>query len=119
MGRHAGPLACLRWKHCGTNRCVPHTVRVDTSACAVAIAEFGPPGLQTGVLGDRSALVAKDLPIPGEHSPLHWQYSSEVPPSAYFNADAWAMPHPTAIRSALEELADGSGGLADALVGFS
>src|SRR5665811_1087121 len=70
------------------------------------------------VLGDRSSLVAKDLPIPGEHSPLRWQYSSEVPPSAYFNADAWAMPHPTAIRSALEELADGSGGLADALFVF-
>src|ERR1035437_7268158 len=68
--------------------------------------------------GGSSRLVAKDLPIPGEHSPLHWQYSSEVPPSAYFNADAWAMPHPTAIRSALEELADGAGGLADAVFVF-
>ena len=37
---HAGPLACLRWKHCGTNRSAPHTVRVKTSACVVAIADL-------------------------------------------------------------------------------
>jgi hypothetical protein len=39
-------------------------VRVETSACVVAIADFARHGLETGVLGDRSSLVAQRLPIP-------------------------------------------------------
>jgi hypothetical protein len=69
-------------------------------------------------LGDRCCLAANDLPIPADRSPFHWQYSSEVPPSAYFSSDAWAMPLPTAIGTALEELAEGTGGLADAVFVF-
>jgi hypothetical protein len=41
-------------------------------------------------LGNRSALVAKDLPIPGENSPSHRPFTSDVPPSAYLNAYAWS-----------------------------
>jgi hypothetical protein len=37
-------------------------------------------GLESGVLGNGSSLVAKDLPILGESSPLHRQFSSEVVP---------------------------------------
>jgi hypothetical protein len=39
-----------------------------------------------------SWLAAKDLPIPADRSSFHWQYSSEVPPSAYFSGDAQAAP---------------------------
>ena len=39
-------------------------------------------------LGDRSSLVAKDLPIPSATSPSCLQFSSEVQPSAYFDAYA-------------------------------
>src|ERR1035437_1820515 len=33
--------------------------------------------------------VAEDLPIPGENRPSHRRFSSEVPPSAYFDAYVW------------------------------
>jgi hypothetical protein len=47
-----------------------------------------------GGIGNGSSLVAKDLPIPGENSPSHRQFSSEVPPSACFNAygGSWGPP---------------------------
>src|ERR1035441_7209364 len=43
-------------------------------ACGRRLADNCPP------------VVAKDLPIPGENSPSHRQFSSEVPPNACFNA---------------------------------
>ena len=38
------------------------------------------------LVGNRSWLIAKDLPIPVENRPSHRQFSGEVPPGAYSNA---------------------------------
>ena len=48
---------------------------------------FASPTLApNGVVGNRSWLIAKDLPIPVENRPSHRQFSGEVPPGAYSNA---------------------------------
>ena len=39
-----------------------------------------------GLVGNRSWLIAKDLPIPVENRPSHRQFSGEVAPGAYSNA---------------------------------
>ena len=52
-------------------------------ACGRRLADNCPP------------VVAKDLPIPGENSPSHRQFSSEVPPNACFNAYGGSGGPPT------------------------